>query len=97
MYSNYKKHSTVKFLIAWTPLGSISLMAKACGDRVSHIDIVKKSAPINPNLHHHGDQILVDGGFTLEDDFAAGCEVEVIIPSFTKGKYQLSAKELEVS
>ena len=97
MYSNYKKHSAVKFVIACTPLGSISFISKAWGGRVSDIDIVKDSGLINPNLHHHGDQILVDRGFTLQDEFAAGCGVGLITPNFTKGKKQLSAKEVEAS
>ena len=59
--------------------------------------MVKDSRLISPNLHHHGDQILADRGFTLEDEFAAGCGVELIIPSFMKGKKQLSAKEVEIS
>ena len=45
-------------------------------------------------MHHHGDQILADCGFTLQAEFAAGSGVEV---SFTKGKNQLSAKEVEIS
>ena len=65
VYSNYKKHSTVKFLIACTPLGSVSFISKAWCGRVSDIDIVKDSGLINPNLHHHGDQSLADCGFTL--------------------------------
>ena len=73
VYSNYKKHSTVKFIIACTPLGSISFISKVWGGRVSDIGIVKDSGLINPNLHHHGDQILPDCGFTLQDEFAAGC------------------------
>ena len=36
-------------------------------------------------------------GFTLQDGFAAGCGVERIMPSFTKGKKQLSSKEVETS
>ena len=94
VYSSYKKHSTVKFQIACTLRGCISLISKAW---VSNIDIVKDSGLINPNLHHHGDQILADRGFTLEDEFAAGCAVELIRYSFTKGEKQLSAKEVEVS
>ena len=95
VHSNYKKHSTVKFLIACKPLGSILFISKAWGGRVSDFDIVKDSGLINPNLHHHGDQILADRGFTLQDEFGAGCGVEFIIPSFTKGKKQLNAKEVE--
>ena len=97
VYSNYKKHSTVKFLIACTPLGSISFISKAWGGRASDIDIVKDSCPMSPNLHHDRDQILADRGFTLEDEFAAGSGVELIIPTFKKGKKQLSAKEVEIS
>ena len=95
MYSNYKKRSTVKFLIACTPLGRISFISKAWGGRVS--DVVKDSGLINLNLQHNGDQILTDRSFTLQDEFAAGCGVEFITPSFMKGKKQLSAKEVEVS
>ena len=73
VYSNYKKYSIIKFLIACTLLGSISFLSKVWGSCVSDIDIVKDFGVISPNLHHHGDQILADCGFTLEDDFAAGC------------------------
>ena len=97
MYSNYKKHSIVQFLIACTPLGSNSFISKAWGGHFSDIYIVKDFRLINPNLHHHGDQILADCGFTIQDEFAAGSGVELITPSFTKGKEQLSAKEKEVS
>ena len=97
MYCISKKHSTVKFLILRTPLASISFISKEWGDRVNNIDIAKDSCLINSNLHHHGDQILADRGFTLEDEFAAGCGVKRIISSFTIGKKQLSGKEVEVS
>ena len=55
MYSNYKNHSTVRFLIACTPFGAISFISKTWSGLVSNIDIVKDSGLINPNLHHHGD------------------------------------------
>ncbi len=97
VYSNYKKHSTAKFLIACTPHGSISFLSKAWGGRVSDVELVKNSGLISQKFHHHRDQILADRGFTLVDEFAAGCGVELIIPSFTKGKNQLSAKEVETT
>ena len=93
VHSNQKKHSAVKFLIASTPFGSISFISKAWGGPVSNIDIVKGSGLLNPN----GDQIFADRGFTVQDEFAAGCGMELIITSFTKGKKQLSAKEVKVS
>lgn len=50
---------------------------------------------LNPKHHFPGDQILADRGFTLVDEFASSCSTELIIPAFTKGKEQLSAKEVE--
>ncbi|XP_057308774.1 uncharacterized protein LOC130647068 isoform X1 [Hydractinia symbiolongicarpus] len=97
VYSNYKKHSTVKFLIACSPQGSISFLSKAWGGRVSDVELVKQSGFISSKYHHPGDQILADRGFTLTDEFAAGCGVELIMPSFTKGKKQLSAQEVETT
>ena len=97
VYSNYKKHSTVKFFIACTPHGAISFVSKAWGGRVSDVELVKKSGFISYSYHSPGDQVLADRGFTLVDEFAAGCGVELIIPSFTKGKNQLSAEEVETS
>ena len=44
-----------------------------------------------------GDQISADRRFTLKDDLAAGASAELLIPAFTRGKSQLSAKEVEVS
>ena len=102
VYSSYKKYSTIKFLIICTLPGSISFISKAWGGRVSDTDIVKDSVQINPSLHHHGDPILADSNFPLEDELwgdklSAGSGVELIIPSFAKGKKQLDAKGVEVS
>ena len=96
-YSNYKKHSTVKFFIACTPLGSISFLSKAWGGRASDIEIVRDSGFISASLHMPGDQILADRGFLLHDDIATVCCAELITPSFTKGKKQLSTKDVEIS
>ena len=85
----------MKFLIACTPYGSISFISQAWGRRVSDVDIVRDSGFININIHCHGDQTFVDRSFTLQNEFAADCVVELIIPSFTKGKKQLSSKEVE--
>ena len=97
VYSNYKKHSTVKFLVACTPLGSISFVSKAYGGRATDLEITRQSGLISPKIHFPGDQILADCGFPLIDEFAAGSNTKLIIPSFTKGKKQLSAEEVETS
>lgn len=95
MYSQYKKHCTIKVLISCTPVGAINFVSQCWGGRASDIQIVRQSGFHLSKYHMPGDQILTDRGFTLQDDFAAGSEL--IIPSFTKGKSQLSAREVEDS
>ena len=93
-YSNYKKHNTVKVLIAVTPTGSICFISKAWGGRVSDKVITQKCG----FLDHiqRGDVVLADRGFNVRDDLAiAGAYLK--IPAFTKGKSQLSQKEVETT
>ena len=96
-YSQYKKHCTVKVFISCSPLGSINFLSCAWGGRASDVKIVRDSGFISPSYHLPGDQILADRGFTLKDDFATQCSAELLTPAFTKGKKQLSAKEVEMS
>ena len=96
-YSPYKRHSTIKIFISCTTLGAINFISKCWGGRASDIQIVRQSKFCSSIYHLPGDQILADRGFTLEDDFAIESGSELIIPSFTKGKDQLPAKEVEVS
>lgn len=56
VYSNYKKHPTVKVLIGCSPLGSITFLSKAWGGRVTDNEIVRKSGFIDRKYHHPGDQ-----------------------------------------
>eukprot|EP00795_Rhopilema_esculentum_P005802 gene5802-11099_t len=97
VYSNYKKHSTVKYLISCNPVGAVSFLSKEWGGRATDIQIVNSSGFITTKCHLHGDQILADRGFTLEDEFAAVCGAELTILSFTKGKEQLLPKEVETT
>ena len=96
-YSQYKKHTTIKVFISCTPLGAINFISKCYGGRTSDVQIVKDSGFHTLKYHMPGDQILADRGFTLRDEFAAGSSSELLIPAFTKGKLQLSAKDVEVS
>ena len=75
----------------------MTFLSKARGGRVSDNELVHSSGYISLKYHQPGDQILADRGFTLVDDFAGYCSVALIIPSFTKGKKQLSANEVETS
>ncbi len=93
-YSNYKKHNTVKFLIGITPCGTISFLSQSWGGRVSDQNLTQQSGFLN--LLDPGDLILADLGFTVEEDIELhGAKLE--IPAFTRGKKQLSQKEVEMS
>lgn len=96
-YSNYKKHTTVKFLIACNPLGAVIFLSRAWGGRVSDIEITRQSGYISRKYHFPGDQILADRGFTLQEDLATECSAELILPAFTKGRKQLPAQEVETA
>ena len=93
-YSNYKKHNTVKFLIGITPCGSISFLSKCWGGRATDKHIVQNSGFLR--LVEHGDFILADRGFNIAEDLGVyGASLE--IPAFTRGKKQLSLREVEYS
>ena len=96
-YSQYKKHTTVKVFIACSPLGAVTYLSPVWGGRASDVEIVRKSGFISPNLHLPGDQILADRGFTLKEDFASQCGAALLYPAFTKGRNQMTAREVEQS
>ena len=93
-YSNYKKQNTVKFLIGITPSGTISFVSRCWGGRVSDKVLTQQSGFLD--MLEHGDTVLADRGFTIADDIALR-GAKLVIPSFTKGKTQLSQKEVETS
>ena len=47
VWSNYKHHSTIKFLIGITPQGTISYISKCAGGRISDKESVEQSNLIN--------------------------------------------------
>ena len=93
-YSNYKKHNTVKFLIAVTPAGTISYVSHVWGGRVSDKFLTQQSGFLK--LIDPGDTILADRGFDIGDDIGLH-GARLIMPAFTKGKMQLSQQEVEIS
>ena len=91
-FSNYKKHNTVKFLIAITPSRTISFVSKCWGGRVSDKELTQQSGfldKLEPT-----DEVMADRGFLIEEEVALR-RAKLIIPAFTKGKQQLSQKEVE--
>jgi len=91
-WSNYKQHNTVKFLNSITPQGTISHVSKGWGGRVTDKHLTENCGFLNKLLP--GDLVLADRGFTIEDSVGFYC-AEVVTPPFTKGKKQLSRKEIE--
>lgn len=93
-WSTYKHSNTVKFLIGITPQGSISFLSKAWGGRASDKWITENCGLLRKLLP--GDLVLADRGFDISDSVQMCC-AEVNIPSFTKGKEQLSAEDIETT
>ena len=94
VWSNYKHHSTIKFLIGITPQGTISYVSQCVGGRMSDKQIVESSNLINYLIP--GDLILADRGFTC-DEYARLTLSEVKTPPFAKGKKQLEKLDVDWS
>ena len=93
-WSNYKHHNTMKILVGVSPVGSISFISECWGGRVSDKELTQQSGFLR--YLEPGDQVLGDRGFLIGED-VANCGAELIIPAFTKGKPQLSKREVEIS
>ncbi|XP_077983623.1 uncharacterized protein LOC144438467 [Glandiceps talaboti] len=93
-YSNYKHHNTAKFLVGITPTGGICTLSKAWGGRASDKHIVENSKPEFLDKLDVGDQVMADRGFDISNILARK-SCTLVIPPFTRGKTQLSQREVE--
>ena len=93
-WSNYKNHNTIKYLVGCAPSGAVNYLSDGWGGRVSDKEITNRCGFLD--LIENGDQVLADRGFTVGEEVACKGGV-LIIPSFTKGKSQLSAKDVDKS
>ena len=91
-WSTYKHNNTIKFLIAITPQGSISFISKGWGGRTTDKHITENSGFLRKLCH--GDTIMADRGFNI-GDVIGSFGANLVIPSFTKGKSQLTVVEVE--
>ena len=91
-WSNYKHHNTIKFLIGICPQGAVTFLSKAWGGRASDKHIAENCGLMEKLLP--GDLVLADRGFDISESVGLMC-AEVKIPSFTKGKQQLSPMEVQ--
>lgn len=69
-------------------------MSKAFGGRTSDKTQTQQSGILN--LLEPGDLVLADRGFLIEDDLAA-VGASLAIPAFTKGRKQLSMKDVDTT
>ena len=83
-----------KIFIAITPSGTISYISPCWGGRVSDKCLTQNCGFLN--LLEHGDTVFADRGFSISEDLAIH-GATLAIPSFTKGKSQLSQQEVEYS
>lgn len=95
LHSNYKHHSTIKFLVGISPNGAITYVSKMWGGRASDKVITKDSDELLSALEE-GDRVMVDRGFTIAEDLPSG--VKLLIPPFkNRNTGQLTAEQLEYS
>ena len=92
-HSNYKHHTTVKFLVGMNTGGAITYISDMFGGRASDKFITNESDDMLRSLNP-GEKVMADRGFTIESDLPLG--VQLIIPSFKhKDKSQFSKVELQ--
>ncbi|XP_014854551.1 PREDICTED: uncharacterized protein LOC106925038 [Poecilia mexicana] len=91
-FSQHKGRHTMKYLIGITPHGSISFISNGWGGRASDKHIAENCGILSNLLP--GDIVLAGRGFDVKDSVGMMC-AEVKMPSFTKGRGQLDAKDVE--
>lgn len=92
IYSNYKSHTTFKFLIAINSHGSIVYVSRAWGGRTSDKHITANSVDFTATLNE-GDEVMADRGFDINEDMKER-GVKVTIPDF-KGTGRSQMKNAE--
>ena len=91
-WSYYKNNNTVKYLIGITPQGTICFISKGWGGRTSDQHVTENSGFLKYLIY--GDTVMADRGFNIAETVGTyGSRLQ--IPSFTKGKEQLRAEEIE--
>ena len=92
VYSSYKHHTTFKALIAVTPNGGACFVSDLYEGSIDDVSITKKCGIIDHI--QHGDVVLVDKGFTIQD-LLNPKHASIKIPAFL-GKRECLTKEEEM-
>ena len=94
LWSNYKHHNIVKFLIGISPQGVVSFISEGWGGCVSDVQLTEECGLLRRLLP--GDVVLADRGFTIQESVGMFC-AEVKTPPFTQGRKQLSKFEVDTA
>ena len=90
-WSDYKKHNTLKILVAIAPNGSITFVSVPYGGRASDRHIVQDSGfleKISPT-----DQVMADRGFPIQSDLVMR-QASLIIPPPAQGTEQMTKENV---
>ena len=90
-WSNYKHHSTVKYLVGITPNGAISFLSDCYGGRATDVYIVNDCGflrQLQPN-----DQVMADRGFKIRDTLAF-YQCTLAIPPSKHTNLQMTKKDV---
>ena len=68
LYSHYKSHVTYKGLISVSPSDSITFVSELYDGSISDKEIVRKFGILEKELWFPGDSVIVDRGFTIENN-----------------------------
>lgn len=90
-FSNYKHHTTVKFLVGITPSGVISFASEGWSGKTSDRELKISSGLID--LLDENDSVMADKGFTIRDVLLKkNCQLN--IPPFRGSAPQFSTDEI---
>ena len=92
LWSNYKHHSTIKYLVGITSNGSISYVSDCYGGRASDLFIVKDSGFLK--LLQPGDQVMADRGFKIQDILVL-YQCSLAIPPSKHNNLQMSKEDVQ--
>ena len=92
-YSSYKHHNTYKALIAVTPKGAACFVSDLFEGSVTDVEICEKCGILNHI--EPGDVLLVDKGFTVQDQLISR-QATIKVPAFL-GKRDSLTREEEMS
>jgi hypothetical protein len=90
-WSDYKKHNTLKCLVAIAPNGSISYLSEAWGGRASDRTIVLESGFLD--LIEPTDEVMADRGFPIKSDLVMK-RAKLIIPPPGQGAEQMTPESV---